>query len=86
MHGPSSENRASNHLDSPETALLSRNTIYNHGAPTRRLLLQASAQYFSLSDLDLACARWFFLVRQSVLPLIRPCRCGGDSGAGPCAA
>ena len=25
--------------------------------------LQASAQYFSLSDLDLACARWFFLVR-----------------------
>ena len=24
--------------------------------------LQASAQYFSLSDLDLACARWFFLV------------------------
>lgn len=28
---------------------------------------QASAQYFSLSDLDLACARWFFLVRQLCL-------------------
>ena len=29
---------------------------------THSPLPQASAQYFSLSDLDLACARWFFLV------------------------
>lgn len=33
-----------------------------HPPYTAGSFLQASAQYFSLSDLDLACARWFFLV------------------------
>lgn len=63
---------------------LSKHHVQIWCTPTCRSLLQATAQYFSLSDLDLACARWFFLVRQFVLPLIRPCRCDGDSGAGSC--
>ena len=50
------------------------------GVPHQRVLLpglphpQASAQYFSLSNLDLACARWFFLVRQKALIGCHACR------------